>query len=144
MFSSFAQEKLYVHPEIDSDDGPETPLSSRSMDSYTISSADHASTGVSDDPSRSGIPDHGEHTKDDMAASNKPSHQVDYLSHNWRDEDIWSSWRYILRYDVERPNSIRLKNAVWRTRVKAKINMKTISPETLDWLVFLEFDVMFE
>ncbi|EWZ29386.1 hypothetical protein FOZG_17014 [Fusarium oxysporum Fo47] len=142
MFSSFAQEKLYVHPEIDSDDGPETPLSSRSMGFYTISPADHASTGVSDDPSRSGTPGHGEHTNDDMAASNRPSHQVDYLSHNWRDEDIWSSWRYIAMRRGELPNSIRLKNAVWRTRVKTKNNMKTISPETLDWLVFLEFDVI--
>ncbi|QKD57389.2 uncharacterized protein FOBCDRAFT_241933 [Fusarium oxysporum Fo47] len=137
MFSSFAQEKLYVHPEIDSDDGPETPLSSRSMGFYTISPADHASTGVSDDPSRSGTPGHGEHTNDDMAASNRPSHQVDYLSHNWRDEDIWSSWRYIAMRRGELPNSIRLKNAVWRTRVKTKNNMKTISPETLDWLLYV-------
>ncbi|EXK24632.1 hypothetical protein FOMG_18655 [Fusarium oxysporum f. sp. melonis 26406] len=134
MFSSFAQEKFYVHPEIDSDNGSETPSSSRSSDSYMISPTDHASSEVSDDASRPDTPDHGEHTKDDMAVSSRPSRQVDYLSHNWREEDIWSSWRYILMRRGELPNIIRLENAVWRAWVKAKNNLKTISPETLDWL----------
>jgi hypothetical protein len=44
----------------------------------------------------------------------------------------------------ELPNSIRLENAVWRAWVKAKNNLKTISPETLDWFVFQKFDVMFD
>ncbi|KAI3572960.1 hypothetical protein IWW34DRAFT_837737 [Fusarium oxysporum f. sp. albedinis] len=134
MFSSFAQEKFYVHPEIDSDNGSETLSSSRSSDSYTISPTDQASSEVSDDTSRPDTPDHGEHTKDDMAVSSRPLRQVDYLSHNWREEDIWSSWRYILMRRGELPNSIRLENAVWRAWVMAKNNLKTISPETLDWL----------
>ncbi|KAK2468766.1 hypothetical protein H9L39_19693 [Fusarium oxysporum f. sp. albedinis] len=134
MFSSFAQKRFYVHPEIDSDNGSETPSSSRSSDSYMISPTDHASSEVSDDTSRPDTPDNGEHTKDDMAVSSRPSRQVDYLSHNWREEDIWSSWRYILMRRGELPNSIRLENAVWRAWVKAKNNLKTISPEALDWL----------
>ncbi|EWY79679.1 hypothetical protein FOYG_17165 [Fusarium oxysporum NRRL 32931] len=96
MFSSFAQERFYVHPGIDPDDGRETPSSSRSGDSYTASPADHASLEASNGTSRPGTPDHCEHTKDDMAISNRPSRHVDYLSHNWREEDIWSSWRYIV------------------------------------------------
>ncbi|EWY79982.1 hypothetical protein FOCG_17763 [Fusarium oxysporum f. sp. radicis-lycopersici 26381] len=134
MSASFAREKFYVHREIDSDDGPETLSSSRSSDSYTISPTDHASSEVSDDTSRPDTPDHGEHAKDDMAVSSRPSRQVDYLSHDWREEDIWSSWRYIVMRRGELPNSIRLENAVWRTWVKAKNNLKTISPEMLDWL----------
>ncbi|KAI8412290.1 hypothetical protein FOFC_08920, partial [Fusarium oxysporum] len=134
LVSSFAQEKFYVHPEIDSDNNSETPSSSRSSDSYMISPTDHVSSEVSDDISRPDTPDHGGNTKDDMAVSSKPSRQVDYLSHNWREEDIWSSWRYILMRRGELPNSIRLENAVWRAWVKAKNNLKTISPETLDWL----------
>ncbi|KAF5725213.1 hypothetical protein FMUND_41 [Fusarium mundagurra] len=134
MLSSFAQENFYIHPEIDSDNGPKTPSSSRSSDSYTISPADHASSEVSHDTLGPDTPDHGEHTKDDMAVSSRPSRQVDYLSHNWREEDIWSSWRYIVMRRGKLPNSIRLENAVWRTWAKAKNNLKTISPDMLDWL----------
>ncbi|KAL5603575.1 hypothetical protein FOVSG1_006325 [Fusarium oxysporum f. sp. vasinfectum] len=32
------------------------------------------------------------------------------------------------------PDSVRLENAAWRTWIQAKNNLKTISPETLDWL----------
>jgi hypothetical protein len=39
----------------------------------------------------------------------------------------------------ELPNSIRLENAVWRTWARAKNNLKTISPDMLNWFVFLEF-----
>ncbi|EGU72452.1 hypothetical protein HZS61_011369 [Fusarium oxysporum f. sp. conglutinans] len=141
MFSSFAQERFYVHPEIDLDDGLETPSSSRSGDSYTASPADHASLEASNGTSRPGTPDHCEHTKDDMAISNRPSRHVDYLSRNWREEDIWSSWRYIVMRRGDLPNSVRLENAAWRTWIKAKDNLKTISPETLDWFVFLKFYV---
>ncbi|RKK92467.1 hypothetical protein BFJ68_g15878 [Fusarium oxysporum] len=139
MFSSFAQERFYVHPEIDPDDGLETPSSSRSGDSYTASPTDHASLEASNGTSRPGTPDHCEHTKDDMAISNRPSRHVDYLSHNWREEDIWSSWRYIVMRRGDLPNSVRLENAAWRTWIKAKDNLKTISPVTLDWFVFLKF-----
>ncbi|KAK2684226.1 hypothetical protein QWA68_016916, partial [Fusarium oxysporum] len=134
MFSSFAQERLYVHPAIDPDDGLETSSSSRSGDSYIVSPADHGSSEASGDTSRPGTPDHNGYTKDDMAISNRPSHHVDYLSHNWKEEDIWSSWRYIVMRRGDLPDSARLENAAWRTWIQAKNNLKTISPETLDWL----------
>ncbi|KAJ4079628.1 protein phosphatase regulator [Fusarium oxysporum] len=134
MFSSFAQERLYVHPAIDPDDGLETSSSSRSGDSYIVSPADHGSSEASGDTSRPGTPDHNGYTKDDMAISNRPSHHVDYLSHNWKEEDIWSSWRYIVMRRGDLPDSARLENAAWRTWIQTKNNLKTISPETLDWL----------
>ncbi|SCO88938.1 related to negative regulator of glucose-repressible genes [Fusarium oxysporum] len=134
MFASFTRKKFYVHPEIDSDDGSETLSSSRSNNSCTISPADHTSPEVSDDTSRPDRPDYGENTKDDMAVSSRPSRQVDYLFHNWREEDIWSSWRYVVMRRGDLPNSVRLENAIWRTWIKAKNNLKTISLETLDWL----------
>jgi hypothetical protein len=144
MFSPSVPEKLYVRPGIALDDVPETFSSSQSGDSYTISPANRESSEVSNDISRPGTPDHSEHTKDDMAVSSRPSRQVDYLSHDWREEDIWFSWRYIVMRRGVLPNSIRLENAIWRTWVKAKNNLKTISPETLDWFVLLEFDIMFD
>ncbi|KAH7187339.1 hypothetical protein DER44DRAFT_816540 [Fusarium oxysporum] len=128
MFSSFAQEKLYVHPEIGLGDDPETSSSSRSGDSYTISPADHASSDISDNTSRPGTPDHSEHTKDDMAVSSRPSCQVDYLSHNWSKEDIWSSWRYIVLYGPLQP----LPNVLNSTQTKpSKVPLSKTDPPSL-------------
>ncbi|KAF4332559.1 hypothetical protein FBEOM_13638 [Fusarium beomiforme] len=90
MFSSIAQESF------------------RTGSSFTISTGDHATSKLSNGILRPGTPDHNECTKDDMAVSIRPSHQVDYLSHDWREEDIWSSWRCIVMRrgdlsDSERP-----------------------------------------
>lgn len=70
---------------------------------------------------------------DDTQVKQEPSRQVDYLSHEWREEDIWESWKHIVsrrRYYGERS---RLENASWRTWAKQKDNLKTVSPETLNW-----------
>src|SRR6478735_1554146 len=139
MFSSIAQKKFYVHEEVDTHNNRETSSSFRSGSSYTISTEDHATSKLSNGILKPGAPEDSECTKDDMAVSSRPSHQVDYLSHNWREEDIWSSWRYIVMRRGKLPNSIRLENAVWRTWAKAKNNLKTISPDMLNWFVFLEF-----
>ena len=70
---------------------------------------------------------------DDQAIEDEPTRHVDYLSHEWKEEDIWSSWRYIVTKRKVYSNSVRLENASWRTWVKAKNNLKTVSPETLNW-----------
>lgn len=88
----------------------------------------------SEDTSRPDTPECPEHAEDDTAVSSRPSRQVDYLSHDWREEDIWTSWRYIVTRRGEFSNSARLENASWRTWMKAKNNLKTISPESLNWL----------
>ncbi|KAI1818436.1 hypothetical protein GGS20DRAFT_581545 [Poronia punctata] len=75
-----------------------------------------------------------EHAEDDTAVEHHPTQHVDYLSHDWREEDIWSSWRYITTRRREFVNAPRLENASWRTWMKAKFRLKTVSPETLNWL----------
>lgn len=72
---------------------------------------------------------------DDTAIGIQPTRHVDYLSHDWREEDIWSSWKHIISNRESFNNSARLENASWRTWMKAKNNLKTISPETLNWFV---------
>ncbi|KAF4332717.1 hypothetical protein FBEOM_13479 [Fusarium beomiforme] len=134
MVSSIIQEKFCVHEEIDTDTDREASSSFRTGSSFTISTGDHAISKLSYGILRPGAPDHTECTKDDMAVSSRPSNQVDYLSHDWREEDIWSSWRYIVMQRGELPDSQRLENAVWRTWIKAKYNLTTISPEKLNWL----------
>jgi hypothetical protein len=72
---------------------------------------------------------------DDLAALiTLPTGQVDYLSHNWQEEDVWRSWRNMTKQKNEIANGIRLENASWRTWWKQRNNLKTVSPETLNWL----------
>ncbi|ODM15934.1 hypothetical protein SI65_08775 [Aspergillus cristatus] len=71
---------------------------------------------------------------DDTSLEEEPSRHVDYLSHDWREEDIWTSWRYMTRRKDVYSNGLRLENASWRTWAKVKFGLGTISPETLNWL----------
>ncbi|EMC93549.1 hypothetical protein BAUCODRAFT_113998 [Baudoinia panamericana UAMH 10762] len=71
---------------------------------------------------------------DDTAIKQEPKQHVDYLSHNWREEDIWSSWRHIVSQRRVYGQRSRLENASWRTWAKSKYKLRTVSPETLNWL----------
>lgn len=90
------------------------------------------------DTTRSDSPLHTPTVVDDTAVKQHPSRQVDFLSHDWREEDIWASWRHIVsqRKTVYGERS-RLENASWRTWAKAKFDLRTVSPERLNWYVFL-------
>ena len=110
----------------------EPPPSPRTGDSYTASPNDHE---TSTPTSRPGSPDVNERAEDDIALKAQPSRHVDYLSHNWKEEDIWSSWKHIVSRRGDYSNSARLENASWRTWMKAKNNLSTVSPETLNWYV---------
>lgn len=70
---------------------------------------------------------------DDTAVKLEPSRHVDYLSHNWKEEDIWSSWRHIVAKRKVYSNSSRLENASWRTWTKTMNQLKTVSPDSLNW-----------
>ncbi|KZT21619.1 hypothetical protein NEOLEDRAFT_1181621 [Neolentinus lepideus HHB14362 ss-1] len=71
---------------------------------------------------------------DDSSFDTVPRGQVDYLSHQWREEDVWRSWRSMTRQKNAIANGARLENASWRTWWKQRNGLKTISPETLNWL----------
>jgi hypothetical protein len=73
------------------------------------------------------------HAEDDTAVRNPPSRYVDYLSHDWEEEDIWSSWKHIESKRNVYDNSARLQNALWRTWTRSKYRLKTVFPETLNW-----------
>ena len=108
----------------------EPPASPHTGDSYTVSPA---SNSTSTNASRPESPDPVEHPQDDTAVRMQPSRHVDYLSHNWKEEDLWSSWKHIVSKGKAYQNSARLENASWRTWTKSKNKLKTISPETLNW-----------
>jgi hypothetical protein len=118
----------------------ELPPSPREGNSYAVSLTEHESSEeVSHEKSGPETPEHekSQHAEDDTAVSSRPSRQVDYLSHEWREEDIWSSWRYVVTRRGELPNSARLENASWRAWIKAKNNLKTTPPESIDWFASL-------
>lgn len=108
----------------------EPPASPRTGDSYTVSTT---SNSTSTNISRPDSPEPVEHAEDDTAVRSLPSRHVDYLSHNWKEEDIWSSWKLIVSRRNAYGNSARLENASWRTWTKSKNKLKTVSPETLNW-----------
>ncbi|CAI6332179.1 unnamed protein product [Periconia digitata] len=79
-------------------------------------------------------PDQIHISEDDSAVRSEPSHHVDYLSHEWKEEDIWSSWRHIVEHRSVYGERSRLENASWRTWAKTQFNLRTTSPESLNWL----------
>lgn len=80
-----------------------------------------------------GLPEPLTTAGDDTAIRTEPTRHVDYLSHNWKEEDIWSSWRHVVGKRKSYSNSTRLENASWRTWTKSKYGLKTVSPERLNW-----------
>ena len=74
--------------------------------------------------------------EDDTAVKREPTAHVDYLSHNWKEEDIWSSWRHVVAKRKVYSNSTRLENASWRSWAKSKYRLKTVPPDRLNWYVF--------
>ncbi|PGH11808.1 hypothetical protein AJ80_06966 [Polytolypa hystricis UAMH7299] len=71
---------------------------------------------------------------DDNSIESEPTRHVDYLAHDWEEEDIWSSWRYVVSKRTAYNNSTRLENAAWRSWAKCKYQLGTVPPESLDWL----------
>lgn len=71
---------------------------------------------------------------DDSVLQYEPSCHVDYLSHDWKESDISACWRNIVSRRRDVTNSARLENASWRTWTKAKYNLRTVAPESVNWL----------
>ncbi len=110
----------------------EPPPSPRGLgDSYTVSPCDNTTSTGTSRPSTPDLPD--ERAGDDTAVRPQPSRHVDYLSHDWKEEDIWESWKYIISRKGEYTNAARLENASWRTWMKSKNKLNTLSAEKLNW-----------
>jgi hypothetical protein len=71
--------------------------------------------------------------EDDTAIKQAPSRHVDYLSHDWKEEDIWSSWKHIVSNRKVYGERSRLENASWRTWAKQRQKLKTVPPDSLNW-----------
>jgi hypothetical protein len=78
-----------------------------------------------------------DYAKDDIAVRITPWGGVVYLSRSWKEEEIWSSWKYIVSERKACNDGARLENASWRTWAKSKDKLNTISPESLNWYVLI-------
>jgi hypothetical protein len=74
-----------------------------------------------------------ERPEDDTAARMQPVRHVDYLSHEWSEEDLWSTWKHIVSGRNAYSNSARLENASWRSWEKTRRNLRTVSPGSVRW-----------
>lgn len=107
----------------------------RQTDDFDASqSSDDPVESTTTDTTRSDSPLPTPTVSDDTALKQEPKQHVDYLSHDWREEDIWSSWRHIVSQRKFYGQKSRLENASWRTWAKSKYRLRTVSPETLNWL----------
>ncbi|KAF8847578.1 hypothetical protein BDZ45DRAFT_665639 [Acephala macrosclerotiorum] len=106
----------------------------RTSGSYPVSPTPNSSSASNSRPGSPVPAERAEHTKDDTMVRDQPSRNVDYLSHDWEQEDIWSSWKHIVSIRKAYGNIGRLENALWRTWTKSQYRLKTVPPETLNWL----------
>lgn len=77
-------------------------------------------------------------TVDDTYLQHPPTMHVDYLSHEWREEDISASWRFTMsngHREGEEFKRSRLLNALWRRWGKTRFNLGTLPAEEIDWFV---------
>ena len=110
------------------DEDLEPPASPKTENSYTVPSSSGGTT-----PTPTSEPEPMTVSEDDSAARQEPSRHVDYLSHEWREEDIWASWRHIVSKRKVYGERSRLENASWRTWAKSKYHLRTVTPEKLNW-----------
>jgi len=65
--------------------------------------------------------------------STDPRNQVDYLSHSWNLDDISASWKFMSSNKKTCSNGARLEYASWRVWEKLRSDLKTVTPESLNW-----------
>lgn len=113
---------------------PEPPANPPLGSLYTVPPTPN-STPVNEPRPRSPCP--ADYAKDDTAVRIRPWGNVDYLSHSWKEEDIWSSWKYVVLEREAYDDGARLENASWRTWAKLKDKLNTVDPESLNWYVMI-------
>ncbi|CAG8523304.1 6132_t:CDS:2 [Paraglomus occultum] len=71
---------------------------------------------------------------DNISGIPTPPKNVDYLSYEWKENELETSWKVMSKQKNEHANGIRLENASWRTWAKQKYHLRTVNPSKLNWL----------
>ncbi|EFW22252.1 hypothetical protein D8B26_001033 [Coccidioides posadasii str. Silveira] len=111
-------------PDTNTDDAQPRKSTSDSKPT-SVRDDDDLSSDISEEPRTAG---------DDSCVERRPTRQVDYLTHDWKDEEIWGSWKYMKRNGGSFRTGQRLENAAWRSWTKSFYRLRTITPESLNWL----------
>ena len=70
---------------------------------------------------------------DDSMITHEATQNVDYLSPEWTDEDIWDTRRYIQQRKAQLKNYRRLENALWRGWSKQGKKLPYFPPQLIQW-----------
>jgi hypothetical protein len=65
----------------------------------------------------------------------QPLQNVDYLSFNWQEEDLFATAKYIRQHKLELKRYHRLQYALWRNWAKQRSNQLSCPPSTILWSV---------
>lgn len=116
---------------------PETGSSFTDVAGHYRSGASHRSnTGVLlSSQSWTSLPSNFPFATDDAGVQQDPTRLVDYLNHDWREEDVSSSWRYVVSSKKTIELHTRLENAAWRAWAKRINDLSTLHPKELNWYV---------
>jgi hypothetical protein len=73
--------------------------------------------------------------EDDISlhASVQPAHCVDYLAHEWKTDDLWTSYKHVHSHRISLRASKRLENALWRVWWRDYQGLKRVDPEVIHW-----------
>ena len=70
---------------------------------------------------------------DDLMVEDEATENVDYLSFEWKEEDIWATKNYIRQRRVVLENYQRLENALWRAWAQQKQTLQHSPPSLIQW-----------
>ena len=78
---------------------------------------------------------HSPAIEDDIRLGDEPVGQVDYFGKAWKEEDIWSTWRYVVSrrrmYVLE--EGLRFENASWRSWSKSRFSLPEVGQHVVGW-----------
>ncbi|KAL4892280.1 hypothetical protein BDV59DRAFT_55282 [Aspergillus ambiguus] len=70
---------------------------------------------------------------DDLTLDHEPEHNVDYLAHDWKYEDVRATKRHLNKRRTELKNFSRLENAIWRAWFKSRQRAQQIPARYIGW-----------
>jgi len=70
---------------------------------------------------------------DGSTITHEATQNVDYLSLEWKEEDIWGTRKYIRRRRGHIKNYARLENALWRAWAKQEQRLPYFPSRLIQW-----------
>ncbi|OJJ30063.1 hypothetical protein ASPWEDRAFT_699595 [Aspergillus wentii DTO 134E9] len=70
---------------------------------------------------------------DDLAIYDNPQSNVDYLSHEWKYEELWPTRRHIRKANLDWAYYCRLENALCRAWMKGRDSRQAFPATGIEW-----------